>query len=64
MKQLEILERLLTRKRGATAMEIATQVGTVSPHKRLSELKARGWRIWREAIPGRNYGRYFGRAPA
>jgi len=63
MKQLERLEKLLTRKRGATAMEIATTVGTVAPHKRLSELKARGWVIWREAIEGKSFGRYFGKAP-
>lgn len=61
--QYERLEKLLTRKRGATAMEIATVAGTVSPHSRLAELKARGWRIWREAIAGKNYGRYYGVAP-
>lgn len=53
--------KLLTRKSGATAMEIASVVGSTSPHKRISELKARGWLVWREAIAGRNYGRYFGK---
>lgn len=61
--QYERLERLLTRKTGATAMDIATEVGSTSPHKRLSELRERGWTIWREAVKGRNYGRYFGKKP-
>lgn len=61
--QYERLGKLLTRKRGATAMEIATVAGTVSPHSRLAELKARGWQVWREPIPGKSYGRYFGQEP-
>jgi len=60
MTQYEKLAKLLTRKRGATAMEIVEAVGTVAPHKRLSEMKAKGWRIWREAVEGKNYGVYFG----
>ncbi len=64
MKQTERIEKLLTRKSGATAMDIAMAAGTVCPHKRLSELKARGWSIRREQVKGRNFGRYFGTAPA
>lgn len=63
MKQLDRLEKLLTRKRGATAMEICEAVGTVSPHRRLTELKRRGWNITRLPVEGRNYGRYYGRRP-
>lgn len=63
MTQYYRLAKILTRKRGATSMDIATQARTVSPHSRLAELKARGWRIWREAVPGKNYGRYFGTPP-
>jgi hypothetical protein len=59
--QYERLAKLLTRKTGATAMDIATAVGSTSPHKRLSELKERGWDIRREQIEGKNYGRYFGK---
>jgi hypothetical protein len=62
--QYDRIERLLTRKRGATAMDIAMAAGTVCPHKRLSELKARGWTIRREQVQGRNFGRYYGTAPA
>jgi hypothetical protein len=58
--QYDRIARLLTRKKGATAMEIATEAGTVSPHKRLSEMKEHGWNIWREALPGRQYGIYKG----
>jgi hypothetical protein len=61
--QYDRLSKLLTRKRGATAMDIVEAVGTVCPHKRLSELKARGWRITREQVPGKSYGRYRGVAP-
>jgi hypothetical protein len=61
--QYDRLAKLLTRKSGATAMDIVEAVGTVCPHKRLSELKERGWRIWREAIEGKSYGRYRGEAP-
>lgn len=64
MTQYQKLEKLLLRKRGATAMEIVEAVGTVAPHKRLSEMKAKGWTIWREAVSGKSYGRYFGKAPA
>lgn len=61
--QYERIGKLLTRKRGATAMEIASVAGTVSPHSRLAEMKRAGWRIWREAIDGKNYGAYFGEKP-
>lgn len=60
MTQYDRLAKLLTRKRGATAMEIVEAVGTVAPHKRLSEMKAKGWAIWREKVPGKSYGRYHG----
>jgi hypothetical protein len=62
--QYERLSRLLTRKSGATAMDIVEAVGTVCPHKRLSELKERGWHITREQVPGKSYGVYRGTAPA
>lgn len=50
-------------KRGTTSMEMIRVAGTVSPHSRLAEMKARGWRIWRKAIPGKSHGMYFGKAP-
>lgn len=63
MTQYQRIGRLLTRKRGCTAMEMTAAAGTVSCHSRMAEMKRHGWTIWREAIPGRNYGRYFGKAP-
>lgn len=60
MKQLDKIARLVSRKRGATAMEIIGQVGTVCPHKRISELKENGWVITRKPVPGKNYGAYHG----
>ncbi len=63
MTQYERLAKLLTRKRGATAMDIVQAAGTVCPHKRLSELKARGWTITREVVSGKSYGVYRGIAP-
>jgi hypothetical protein len=63
MTQYDKLARLLTRKKGATAMEIVEAVGTVAPHKRLSEMKGKGWAIWREQVPGKSYGRYYGQEP-
>jgi hypothetical protein len=60
MTQYEKLEKLLTRKKGVTAMEIVEAVGTVAPHKRLSEMKAKGWAIWRVRVDGKSYGRYYG----
>lgn len=62
--QYQRLEKLLTRKSGATAMEIVSALGTVCPHKRLSEMKERGWHITRQQVNGKTYGRYFGRKPA
>jgi hypothetical protein len=63
MNQPQKLAKLLARKRGATAFEIMLAVGTTCPHKRMSDLKARGWHITRKNVPGTNYGRYFGVAP-
>jgi hypothetical protein len=58
--QYDAIARLLTRKRGCTAMEIISDAGTVCPHKRLSEMKDMGWTITRNPISGKTYGRYFG----
>lgn len=59
--QLDKLTTMLTRSRGATSFEIIMEVGTVSPHKRLSELKERGWKITKRKVVGKNYHRYFGK---
>ena len=61
--QPERLAELLTRPQGATAMEICRHVGTVSPHRRLTDMTERGWRIKKIPVAGKNYHKYFGIAP-
>jgi hypothetical protein len=63
MTQCAILEKLLSRKTGVTSLEIIQKCGTVAPHRRLADLKAKGWRIWRKPVDGKSYGVYFGVAP-
>lgn len=63
LTQQQRLARLLSRKCGTTAMEIIDLVGSVCPHKRMSDLKARGWTITKKRVPGKSYHRYFGTAP-
>lgn len=60
--QYDLIGQLLRRKCGATAMEIIQAAGTVCPHKRMSEMRDRGWTITRRPVPGKVYGRYFGNA--
>ena len=61
--QYEAIGALLKRKKGATAAEMLEVSMSTSIHRRMFEMRRRGWQIHREAIPGRNYGRYFGKAP-
>ena len=63
MTQYKKLGKLLKRKNGVTAFEIIMQVGTVCPHKRMSDMKDMGWTIVKEKVLGKNYHRYFGSAP-
>lgn len=63
MTQHQILAKLLSRKSGATALEIIQRVGTVCPHKRTSDLKAMGWTITKRRVTGKKYLAYFGTAP-
>ena len=61
--QCEMLGRLLLRKRGITSMGIIKTIGTVCPHKRMSDLKEQGWTITKNPVLGTNYHRYFGQSP-
>lgn len=63
MTQYQTLARLLLRKRGATSMEIVNVCGTVSPHRRLADMKQRGWTITKRRVTGKKYHAYFGTAP-
>jgi len=62
--QYTLLSKILRRKAGVTAMEIMGIVGTVCPHKRMADLKAKGWHITKRKVPGKTYHKYFGVAPA
>ncbi len=61
--QYDAIGALLKRKKGATAAELIAATMTTSVHRRLFEMRQKGWTIWREAIAGRPYGRYYGKAP-
>lgn len=63
MSKMTILKRLLSRKNGTTSFEICTLMGTVCPHRRLTDLRLQGWEIKKSPVPGKNYNRYFGKAP-
>jgi hypothetical protein len=59
--QLERLGKLLQRKRGATSVDICEALPSVCPHKRLADLKQRGWTITKKR--GEKLITYFGRPP-
>lgn len=63
MTQYEIIGRLISRKRGATAMDIVFSAGTVCPHKRMSDMKAQGWAIVKKQVNGENHHTYHGISP-
>lgn len=54
---------LLKKKTGATAYDLALASGSVSVHRRLTELRRKGWTITRKPVDGENYGRYYGKPP-
>jgi hypothetical protein len=49
--QYEVIGNLIRRKRGATVAELMAATWSSCIHKRLSEMKQRGWRIKREEVP-------------
>ena len=61
--QYDRIGKLLQRQRGATGMEICQIAGTVSPHRRMFEMRRAGWIITRKPVKGQSYGRYYGVAP-
>lgn len=61
--QTEVIANMIRRKSGATVAELIAATWCSCVHKRMSELRERGWEIRREPIKGRKYGRYFGKAP-
>lgn len=63
MKQIQRIEKLLTRRRGATSWEITVEGRTTSPHRRMADLKKRGWIITRKDKGHGVCGVYFGVKP-
>jgi len=63
MTQLQTLSKLLQRKRGVTSMEIIQSCRTTSPSKRISELRALGWKIEKHKVTGYNYHVFTGKSP-
>lgn len=61
MTQHQKLARLLTRKRGCTSVDICDALPSVSPHRRLTDMKEQGWTILKQQDG--KLKRYFGIAP-
>lgn len=61
--QYEVIGSLIQRKRGATAADLMSATWSTCVHKRMSEMRARGWSVRKVAVPGRNFHRYYGIAP-
>lgn len=63
MNKLDHLKKMLVRKQGITSIQIIKEIGTVCPHRRLTDLKEQGWTILTKEIPNQNYLRYHGIPP-
>lgn len=63
MTQYDRIGALLKRKKGATAADLIAATMSTAVHKRMSEMRERGWAIRKEPIPGRTFHRYYGTAP-
>ena len=63
MTQYDRIGALLKRKKGATAADLIAATMSTAVHKRMSEMRQRGWSIRKEPVPGRTFHRYYGTAP-
>lgn len=61
MTQHDKLKKLLQRKSGCTSVDIAAVLPSVSPHRRISDLKEQGWTVLKKQ-DGR-LKRYYGTPP-
>lgn len=61
MTQLTKLKRLLTKKTGCTSVDICRELPSVTPHRRLADLKQQGWTIKHKKV-GKLL-RYYGEKP-
>jgi hypothetical protein len=63
MTQMDKLRSLLQRKGGVKSWEITKALPSVSPHRRLSDLKEQGWTITFKMCPDNKTKIYFGKPP-
>ena len=59
--QLQRLEKLLLK--GCTSMDIIRVCRTTTPSRRIADLRDQEWDITKVKVPGKNYHRFFGKAP-
>ena len=59
--QLQRLEKLLLK--GCTSMDIIRVCRTTTPTRRLSDCRDKGWTITKVKVSGKNYHRFYGKAP-
>ena len=63
MTQVSKLAKLLQRKQGCTMFEVCLVCSSVTPSRRLSDLRDIGWTITKKKIEGKNYHRFYGKPP-
>lgn len=61
--QADKLKKLLLRKQGVKSYEIVKELPTVTPHRRLSDLKEEGWTITHKMCDDNKTKIYFGTPP-
>jgi biotin operon repressor len=61
--QYDQIGALIKRSKGATAADLIAATMSTAVHKRMSELRERGWTIRKEQVPGKSYHRYYGKEP-
>jgi len=63
MTQASKLGKLLQRRQGVTMFEVCIVCGSVTPSRRLSDLRDAGWIITKKKVEGKNYHRFYGKPP-
>lgn len=63
MSQTKEVQRLLSRSRGCTMYDICIICRSVSPSRRIHDLREKGWTITKKKIDGKNFHRFYGKPP-
>jgi hypothetical protein len=61
--QMDKLKTLMQRKQGVTSAEIVKHLPSVTPHRRISDLKEVGWTITYKMMDDNKSKIYFGKPP-